>query len=120
MTHDDVARWLDAYVDAWRTYDRDAIRALFTDDTEYRYQPWAEPVRGADAIADDWLANPDEPGTWRAEYHPWVVAGDQAVVRGTTHYDDAKGQRTYHNVFLVRFDADGRCREFTEYYVKER
>ena len=55
MTRDDVARWLDRYIDAWRTYDRDAIRALFTADAEYRYHPWDEPVRGADAIADDWL-----------------------------------------------------------------
>jgi hypothetical protein len=26
--------------------------------------------------------------------------------------------REYHNVFLCRFDEDGRCREFTELFLK--
>jgi hypothetical protein len=24
----------------------------------------------------------------------------------------------YHNCFVMRFDAEGRCQEFTEYYVR--
>jgi hypothetical protein len=35
LTHDDVQRWLDAYVDAWRTYDPAAIGALFAEDATY-------------------------------------------------------------------------------------
>ncbi len=31
MNRSDVARWLDAYVEAWKTYDRDRIGALFSD-----------------------------------------------------------------------------------------
>src|SRR3954451_17695436 len=34
-----VQAWLDAYVAAWRSYERDAIVALFTDDVSYRYLP---------------------------------------------------------------------------------
>jgi hypothetical protein len=26
---------------------------------------------------------------------------------------------TYHNVFLLRFDGDGRCAEFTEIFAEE-
>lgn len=120
MTHDDFGRWLDAYVDAWRTYDAAAIGALFSEDAEYRYNPWDEPLRGRAAIVADWLANRDEPGTWEARYEPWAVEGDRAVATGTSRYRDAEGPRTYHNVFLCRFDADGRCREFTEVYLKQR
>ena len=25
----------------------------------------------------------------------------------------------FHNCFVMRFDGDGRCREFTEYYVHQ-
>ena len=50
MTHDDVQGWLDRYVAAWDTYDPAAIGDLFADEAEYRYQPWAEPVVGRDAI----------------------------------------------------------------------
>ena len=32
MTHDDVQRWLDRYVEAWRSYDPTAIGALFGED----------------------------------------------------------------------------------------
>ncbi len=114
MTRDDVARWLDRYADAWRTYDPDAIRSLFSADAEYRYHPWDEPVRGRDAIVADWLANRDQPDAWQAAYRPWAVDGDAGVATGVSRYDDAKGRREYHNVFLCRFDTDGRCREFTE------
>ena len=118
MTHDDFARWLDAYVDAWRTYDRAAIEALFSEDATYLHHPWDEPLVGRDAIVNDWIDNPDEAGTWAAEYRPWIVNGTDGVATGVSRYDDQDGQREYHNVFLCRFDADGRCREFTEIYLR--
>jgi len=118
MTHDDFARWLDAYVEAWRTYDPAAIGALFSDDATYRYHPWDEPLVGRDAIVKGWVENPDEPGTWTAEYRPWIVSGSDGVATGVSRYDDRDGKREYHNVFLCRFDSDGRCREFTEVYLR--
>jgi ketosteroid isomerase-like protein len=117
MTYDDAARWLDAYVEAWRTYDPDAIGNLFSEDAEYRYHPWDEPLRGRAAIVADWLANRDAPGSWEAGYRPWAVDGDRVVATGVSRYPGEA--RTYHNVFLCRFDADGRCREFTEVFAKQ-
>ena len=43
MTRDEVQRWLDDYVAAWRSYDPEAIGDLFGEDAEYRYHPWDEP-----------------------------------------------------------------------------
>lgn len=120
MTHDDANRWLQAYVEAWRTYDRDAIGELFTDDARYRYHPWDDPLEGREAIVADWLANRDEPNTWQASYEAWAVEGDRVVATGTSRYDEASGKRTYHNVFLITFAADGRCRAFTEVYAQQR
>lgn len=119
MTRDDVARWLDRYADAWRTYDHDAIRSLFSADAEYRYHPWDEPVCGADAIADDWLQAPDEPGTYEGRYEPYAVEGDRAVAVGTSRYAGEK-PRLFHNAFLLEFDAAGACRSFTELYLEQR
>src|SRR4051795_3905810 len=48
-TTSQVQAWLDAYVAAWRSYDRDAILALFTDDVSYCYLPFDEPLVGAAA-----------------------------------------------------------------------
>lgn len=122
-----VAKWLDDYVTAWRTYDRDAIGSLFSDDAVYRFHPWDEgddAVRGREAIVANWLEEPDAAGTWSAAYEPWLVAGDRAVATGVTRYlaeegeDGATVEREYYNVFLLRFDADGRCRELTELYTR--
>ena len=122
-----MTKWLDGYVTAWRTYDADAIGSLFSDDAVYRFHPWDEgddAVRGREAIVANWLEEPDAAGTWSAAYEPWLVAGDRAVATGVTRYlaeegeDGATVEREYYNVFLLRFDADGRCRELTELYTR--
>jgi ketosteroid isomerase-like protein len=114
-------RWLDAYIAAWGTYDGDAIGELFSTDAEYRYHPWDEPIRGREEIVASWLGDRDEPDTWEVEYRPWLVSGDDAVAVGVSRYFAAGGttvEREYHNVFLCRFDGDGRCREFTELFLR--
>lgn len=124
MEHADVQRWLDAYVDAWRSYDASGIGDLFAEDATYRWHPWddesGETVDGRDAIVAAWLGDRDEPGSWKAEYRPWAIEGDRAVAIGVSRYLRADGSldREYHNVFLCRFDADGRCVEFTEYFMR--
>ena len=130
MTHAEVQAWLDRYVEAWKSFDPDAIAALFSEDAEYRYQPWGEPTVGRDEIVRDWL-NPggsadrrDQPGTWWASYEPWAVEGDRAVVIGETAYfqdaSQAVEERRYWNSWLIEFDAAGRCRSFVEYYMQRR
>lgn len=115
-------RWLDDYVAAWRSYDPEAIGALFSEDAEYRYHPWdTDPVAGRAAIVAAWLDDRDDPSSWTAEYRPWLVSGDDAVAVGVSRYLAGDGnavEREYHNVFLCRFDGEGRCREFTELYLR--
>lgn len=50
VTKETAAAWLDAYVQAWQSYDPQAIGALFAENATYAYQPWDEPVRGREAI----------------------------------------------------------------------
>jgi SnoaL-like domain len=109
-----VREWLDAYVEAWRTYD--GIGELFSADAVYRYHPYDEPLHGREAIVADWLGDRDEPGSWEASYAPLLVDGDRAVATGETRY--ANG-RTFSNLFVLAFDGDGRCREFTEWYMEQ-
>ena len=130
MTHDEVQAWLDSYVEAWKTFDGDAVATLFADEAEYRYHPWDDPVMGRDAIVQDWLnpgGNPegrDKPGTWWAQYEPWAVDGDKAVVIGETKYfadeTQAKLLRHYFNVWTIEFDANQRARSFTEYFMQRK
>ncbi len=100
-----VQRWLDAYTGAWLTYDPGAIGALFTDDAEYRWHPWDEGgavARGREAIVAAWLENRD------------------AVGMSFYYTDDTQAtlDRAYHNLWVLRFGDEGRCREFTEWYMQ--
>jgi ketosteroid isomerase-like protein len=117
MDHATVQTWLDRYVDAWRTYDEAAIGDLFTEDAEYRYHPWDEPVQGRAAIVKDWLDDQDAPGTWEARYKPYAVDGDKAVATGISRYDSQSQKAEFHNAFLLEFAPDGRARSFTEIFA---
>lgn len=117
-----VERWLAAYVAAWKSYDREAIAALFAEDAAVRYHPYDEPIRGRDAVVESWFGSGegapsrDAGGTYDATYHPVAIDGDLAVAVGASTYTDPAV--VYDNCFLVRFDADGRCREFTEWFME--
>jgi len=124
MTHDDVQAWLDHYVAAWRANDPAAVAALFSEDAVYGYRPWdsdEHTVRGRDAIAASWLEEPDAPESWDASYRPYAVDADRAVAVGWSRYAATadEPERTYHNAYLLRFDSDGRCTEFHEFYMLE-
>ena len=119
MTRDDVARWLDRYSEAWRTYDPDVIRALFSADARLWDHPWEDPIVGADAIIEDWLADRDEAGTYESHYEPWAVDGSRAVGVGTSTYRIDGGLRVFHNAFLLEFDDQGACRSFTDIYLEQ-
>ena len=124
MTHDDVQRWLDRYIAAWRANDAAAIEPLFAADATYGYRPWDDDeytVRGRDAIVASWLEEPDVPGSWDAAYQPWAVDGDRAVAVGWSRYRATadEPERMYHNAYLLEFDEDGRCTSFHEFYMLE-
>ena len=129
ISKDDVDRWLGRYVAAWKSYEHDEIAALFSDDIEYRYHPNDAPVRGRDAVVKAWLGDTDEPeassrdvpGTYDAEYRTIAVDGEVAVATGSSTYldrPDGTVDRVYDNCFVMRFDDDGRCLEFTEWFIK--
>jgi ketosteroid isomerase-like protein len=115
-----LAQWLDRYLEAWRTNDREAIGALFSHDAQYRFNPHEEPVQGRAEIVESWLEEVDEPGSWRARYEPFAVDGDACVAVGESTYLDDQGgvDRVYDNCFVMRFDDEGRCCSFTEWYRK--
>ena len=123
--------WLDRYVSAWLSYDANDIAELFTEDVAYRYHPNDDPIVGRAAVVASWLGESesdvasarDAPGTYSARYAPVAVDGDVVVSTGISSYreqPDGPVVRVYDNCFVMRFDAQGRCSEFTEYYVQRR
>jgi uncharacterized protein (TIGR02246 family) len=111
-----ITAWVDAYVRAWNSNDPADIGRLFTDDALYYTGPFDEPWKGRAAIIQKWLRRQDAPGTTSFRYEVLASTFDQAVVRGWTLYHDP--EREYSNVWFLRFGSDGRCREFTEWWIK--
>ncbi len=123
MNHQTVNEWLRNYVHAWKTYDSGAIAALFSPDATYRYNPFDEPVAGRDAIVANWLENRDAPNTYSGDYQAVAVDGNTAVSNGRTRYFKEDGKtlaRQYDNIFVLRFDDEGRCADFCEWYAQPR
>jgi SnoaL-like domain len=116
-----VAAWLENYVHAWKSYDPEAIGALFSEDARYYYSPFDQPVTGRAAIVASWLENPDPPGTYDADYEPLTIEDQVAVVNGRSRYYTPGSQtiaREFDNIFVLRFDEHGLCVEFREWYMK--
>lgn len=122
MDHAGFQVWLDRYVAAWKSYDAAAIGDLFSEDAEYRYHPEDEPERGRDAIVASWLDDKDEPGRYDASYEVLAIDGEEHVAMGWSRYYDERGELDdeYWNIYRCQFDTDGRCRLFTEWWLRDR
>ncbi|MEP7291773.1 MAG: nuclear transport factor 2 family protein, partial [Chloroflexota bacterium] len=118
-----VAAWLENYIIAWKSYDPEAIGALFSEDARYYYSPFDEPLVGREAIVASWLEDPDEPNTYDAHYEPLTVEGNIAVINGRSRYF-APGSEIisteFDNIFVIRFDDHGHCVDFREWYMKKQ
>ncbi len=115
METQDVQRWVEGYIRAWESNDPGDIGGLFADDARYFTTPYREPWRGRDAIVAGWIDNKDEPGDYIFRFEVLAVAGDLAFVQGWTHYKEPP--KHYHNLWVIRFAPDGRCAEFTEWWM---
>ena len=129
MERAEVDRWLEAYVAAWKSYDPDQIGALFSEDVRYRYYPYDPPFEGREAVVRSWLgegeaegaSGRDAEGTYDASYATVAIDGDVAVATGTSTYftePDGAVEKVYDNCIVMRFDAEGRCSEYTEWFNK--
>ena len=109
-----LAEWVAGYERAWASNDPDEIRALFTADALYFTAPFREPWSGRQEIVDGWLERKDAPG-WTFEWQPLLDTPELAIVTGTTTYLDPS--QAYSNLWVLRLEEDGRCLEFTEWWM---
>jgi uncharacterized protein (TIGR02246 family) len=111
-----VRAWVEGYVRASSANDPAGIGDLFTEDAAYYTEPYSESWRGRDEIVRRWLERKDEPGETEFRWHPLVVTAEVTVVQGTVAYHHPP--RVYSNLWVIRLDPDGRCDEFTEWWMQ--
>jgi uncharacterized protein (TIGR02246 family) len=110
-----VARWIAAYEAAWRAPGTEGLAGIFTPDSTYLQGPYEEPVIGLPAIERMWEQEREGPyEAFQMASDIVAVDGDTAVVRVRVTYGDPATQE-YRDLWLVRFDVDGRCAHFEEW-----
>jgi hypothetical protein len=110
-----VKRWVDEYERAWRTPGTARLTELFAPGATYQVSPWAPPMAGLPAIRSLWESERDsahEAFTMASEVV--AVDGDTAVVRVAVTYA-AAGAHRWRDLWVLRFDQDGRCASFEEW-----
>lgn len=113
MDRSDVASWIDLYEAAWRSPGTELLGDLFTSDVSYLPSPWAEAVKGLEALRTFWeqeRKGPDEAFTMR--YELVAVEGGTAVARITVEYGR---EGSWRDLWVLRFVGDGRCSWFEEW-----
>jgi hypothetical protein len=112
---DSADAWVATYERAWRTVGTGALRDLFTEDASYRMSPYEEPSVGLERIGELWerqRQGADE--EFEMQHEIVAVEADTAVVRVEVKYGPPDRSQ-YRDLWIVRFAADGRCREFEEW-----
>ena len=109
--------WMDGYVLAWSSNDDQHIRAVFTDDAVYDPQTADGEWDGIEDIISRWQGIGDVEDNWDFEWQPLVETDDLAIVTGRTTYFEPAA--SFRNLFIIRFASDGRCYDFTEWYIEE-
>lgn len=112
-----LERWVKDYRKAWESNDPEEIGALFTEEATYYTEPFRDGIKGRDAIVADWIERRDEPGDTEWRYEIKAVCEDIGFVRGWAKYFTPP-PREYSNLWEVRLDQNGRCQEFTEWWMK--
>ena len=122
MNETQFAAWLDAYGRAWQEGDAKAVMTLFAAGATYHETPFDPPLMGLDAIHDHWKAGAGQTQTEVVfTYDVLSVAGDLGLAhwRATFVRLPARSAVRLDGALAARFDANGRCTEFREWWHRQ-
>ena len=110
--------WLDAYGRAWEERDPHLVEPLFTADATYAENPFDEPFRGTAAIRHYWSDVPRSQEDVRFGHDVVAVQDGLVVARWWASFTriGSGEQVELDGIFMLRFAADGRCRELREWW----
>jgi hypothetical protein len=113
----EIERWVANYERLWRTSGTEELGSLFSTDVSYLPSPWRRPIVGLVALARFWEGARDGPDEAFVLRHRVVaIDGATAVVRVEVDYGrPAGGGGRWRDLWIIVFDADGRCRVFEEW-----
>lgn len=119
MTEAAVATWLKAYGAAWERHDGAAAAELFAAEGTYCWGPFAPPLIGHEAIRARWQEATAQHGQVRFRAETVATDGDRVVAHWHVTLRPADGAALVEldGIFVLDFDADGRCTRLQEWWM---
>jgi ketosteroid isomerase-like protein len=114
-----VDEWVEAYRVAWEARDAEAAAALFTEDSEYRTQPFLDPYQGQEGVGEYWAQVTSTQSDVSVRMGRPFVDGDRVTVEFWTEMENDGAEITLAGCLLLRFAPDGRCARLREYWSFE-
>jgi ketosteroid isomerase-like protein len=122
MDEQSLQGWLNAYGRAWETRDPRSVGELFSEDATYQETPFVAPLRGRAAVRQYWEDKVEKSQeNVQFESEVLAVAGDHAIAHWRASFVRVKSgkQVRLDGIFLLTFDADGRCQKLQEWWVRQ-
>jgi ketosteroid isomerase-like protein len=116
MSGQSVQEWLAGYRRAWVERDAEAAAMLFTDDSQYREQPFQDAFRGAEGVRDYWARVTATQADVSLEWGEPITNGDHTAVEWWVRLTNGGEPVTLAGSMTLLFAPDGRCRELREYW----
>jgi hypothetical protein len=105
--------WADAWERAWRALDAELLRDTYRDDAVHRSHPFREPGNPMEYARWALAQEEGEPEVWVGDP---IVAGDRAAIEWWAAVIENGNQVSLAGVSCMRFDADGRVIEQSDYW----
>jgi hypothetical protein len=116
---DGLSAWLDRYGRTWERMDADGFAGCFAEEAEYRWGPWAEPLRGRDEIRERFEQAVSHQADVEFGHEPLAITPDgRGIARWwvSMRIPDEGTIEEDEGIFLVTFASDGLCSDFREWW----
>jgi ketosteroid isomerase-like protein len=118
LTEAGLVTWLEGYKAAWETRDAERAVALFTADATYQDEAFTPPNQGAQGIRDYWTKVTAGQRDVKFQYQVLSVKGSTGIAHWSAQFAVADSATAIQldGVFLLEFDASGKCRSLREWW----
>lgn len=108
MTYDQIEKWIEKYVEAWRDNDVLKLADLFSVHATYKEAPWSSPIHGLSDIQKYWQEICSLQGDF--EVHSKIIAVDSttAEVHLNVIYKSDKPAK-WQDVWALTFNNQKLC-----------
>lgn len=118
LTINKFSQWLKMYSQASRENDPRASSELFTLDAKYYETPFDDPIHGREAIYKYWEKGAQMLTDKTSSYEVLSVKDNVGIARWRSKFTSkvTSKRKALDCIFVVRFDEDGKCDLFREWW----